>query len=155
VLVAGLSLADFFNEQDDSVALMAVTLGPGLKSITREQLDEDRYADYFLLHGFAAELTEALAAYWHAQIRKEWGIAEKEKDPLRRFRGCRYAFGYPTCPDLSMNRACCDLLNANRIGISVNENFMMIPEVSTCALIAHHPQALYFNITTAEEQERG
>jgi 5-methyltetrahydrofolate--homocysteine methyltransferase len=64
----------------------------------------------------------------------------------QQYRGSRYGFGYPACPDLSMNRICCDLVHADRIGVSVSENDMMIPEVTTSALVAHHPQARYFYI---------
>ncbi|NCC53196.1 MAG: 5-methyltetrahydrofolate--homocysteine methyltransferase, partial [Spartobacteria bacterium] len=144
----GLSIPDFFRPDEDVAAFMTVTLGDGVESESMQRLKKDQYQDYFLLHGFAVEVTDALAEFWHKIIRRELGI---EDPPLsmqdyitQKYRGSRYGFGYPACPDLAMNKTCCDLVHAEEIDVSVSETFMMIPEVTTCALIAHHPQAKYF-----------
>lgn len=145
-----LSIPDYFRRDEDVVALMVVTLRNGLTSKNVELLKKDKYQDYFLLHGFAVELTDALAEYWHAQIRKEMGFSEvalnTEDLVVQKYRGSRYAFGYSACPDLSMNKTSCDLVHSERIGVTVTESFMLNPEVSTSALIAHHPGAKYFNV---------
>jgi 5-methyltetrahydrofolate--homocysteine methyltransferase len=145
-----LSIPDFFRRDRDVVGFMVVTLGPGTERENLKLLDVDLYQDYFLLHGFAVEVTDALAEYWHRVIREELGFTDPPlaiQDYItQKYRGSRYGFGYPACPDLSMNKICCDLVHAEEIGVSVTENFMMSPEVTTCALVAHHPKAKYFNI---------
>ena len=145
-----LSIPDFFRRDEDLVGFMVVTLGKGFEAENIRLLKKDHYQDYFLLHGFAVELTDALAEYWHAQMRKELGF---EDPPLelqdyitQKYRGSRYGFGYPACPDLSMNQVACRLVQADKIGVALTENFMLVPEVSTSALVAHHPQAKYFNV---------
>jgi len=142
------TIPGFFRPDGDIVGFMVVTLGPGLEAENIRLLAKDRYQDYFLLHGFAVEVTDALAEYWHARMREEIGF----KDPpltiqdyiVQKYRGSRYGFGYPACPDLSMNRVCCDLVHAEEIGVGVSDNFMMTPEVTTSALVAHHEKAKYF-----------
>jgi len=143
------SIPDFFQRDEDLVGFMVVTLGPGLESENMKLLEKDQYQDYFLLHGFAVEVTDALAEYWHARIRAELGFPDPPglsvQDYIKQnYRGSRYGFGYPACPDLSGNKVCCDLVHADEIGVQVTENFMMSPEVTTCGLVAHHPQAKYF-----------
>ncbi len=145
-----LSIPDFFRRDEDVAGFMVVTLGPGLASENIRLLAKDRYQDYFLLHGFAVEVTDALAEYWHARMREELGFQDP---PLQlqdyitqKYRGSRYGFGYPSCPDLSMNETCCRLVHAGEIGVSLSDNFMMIPEVTTSALVAHHPAAKYFSV---------
>lgn len=144
------SIPDFFRTDRDVVGFMVVTLGPGLESENVRLLKEAHYQDYFLLHGFAVELTDALAEYWHAEMRKELGLADPPltlQDYItQKYRGSRYGFGYPACPDLSMNKICCEWVHADEIGVRVTDQFMMEPEVTTCALVAHHPQAKYFNV---------
>ena len=129
---------------------MVVTLHKGLESENIRLLQKDRYQDYFLLHGFAVELTDALAEYWHAWMRKEMGFEDPPmtlQDYVRqKYRGSRYGFGYPSCPDLSMNQVVCQLVHTEKIEVTLTENFMLVPEVTTSALVAHHPQAKYFNV---------
>ena len=145
-----LSIPDFFRRDEDLAGFLVVTLGAGLETENVRLLKRDQYQDYFLLHGFAVEVTDALAEYWHARMRAEMGFPDPKLDLqdyiTQKYRGSRYGFGYPACPDLSMNKVCCDLVHASDIGVQVTENFMMQPEVTTCALVAHHPQAKYFYI---------
>ena len=144
-----LSIPDFFRRDEDVVGFMVVTLGKGLASKNIELLKKDRYQDYFLLHGFAVELTDALAEYWHAQMRREMGFVDPDMSAqdyiVQKYRGSRYGFGYPACPDLSMNKVVCELVHTEKINVAVTESFMLDPEISTSALIAHHPRAKYFN----------
>lgn len=146
----GLSIPDFFRRDGDIAGFMVVTLGPGLETENMKLLQRDRYQDYFLLHGLAVEVTDALAEYWHARMRAELGFTEPplaiQDYIVQKYRGSRYGFGYPACPDLSMNKVCCDLVHAEEIGVSLSDNFMMVPEVTTSALVAHHPAAKYFNV---------
>ncbi len=143
-------VAGFFRPDADVVGFMAVTLGGAIEKENPQLLFQAQYQDYFLLHGLAVEVTDALAEYWHAQMRREWGFRDPDLDPqgyiVQNYRGSRYGFGYPACPDLAMNKICCDLVGAAEIGITLSENYMMVPELSTCALVAHHPQAKYFNV---------
>lgn len=143
-------VAGFFRPDDDVVGFLVVTLGPGVEQENPRLLAEAEYQDYFLRHGFAVEVTDALAEYWHAEMRREMGFADPPlaaQDIVRqRYRGGRYGFGYPACPDLAMNKVCCNLVHAEAIGVTVTESFMMSPEVTTAALVAHHPAAKYFNV---------
>jgi 5-methyltetrahydrofolate--homocysteine methyltransferase len=111
----------------------------------------DRYQDYLFLHGLGVEMTEALAELWHSRIREEWGFADEDGDEVtglfrQHFRGGRYSWGYPACPDLEDNETVAKLLEASRIGVEVSEatSYQYHPEQTTSAIIAHHPQAKYF-----------
>lgn len=150
------AIPDFFREDRDVVAMMVVTVGQEMVDDCARLREADAYQDYFLLHGFAVELTDALAEFVHWHIRREMGIGEPPRTPreyaAQKYRGSRYAFGYSACPDLSMNRVCCRLLEAERIGISLTEHYMLVPEYSTSALVAHHPQARYFNVEKSNER---
>jgi 5-methyltetrahydrofolate--homocysteine methyltransferase len=116
--------------------------------------NEDR--DYLEVHGLSVQLTEALAEYWHRRIRAELTLPNGSNlgagDPAdlagilkNDYRGCRYAFGYPACPDLEDRAKVVDLLDAGRIGVTLSEEFQLEPEQSTDAVIVHHPDANYFN----------
>jgi 5-methyltetrahydrofolate--homocysteine methyltransferase len=146
----GLCLADFFRPDQDVCALMAVTLGTKVAIKEHELRAADRYQDYLLFHGLAVMTAEALAETWHRQIRLLWGSDEGELALAeiwkRKLDQSRFGFGYALCPDLAMNKVCCDLLNTDRIGLNVTELFMADPEVSTFALVTHHPQAYYFDL---------
>ena len=94
-------------------------------------------------------MTEALAEYWHRRVREEWGFANEDGPTLsglfhQQYRGGRFSFGYPACPDLEDNLKVAELLGVDRIGVSVSEEFQLHPEQSTSTLIAHHPKAKYF-----------
>jgi len=149
-----LCISDFFRSKEegcDLAGLFVVTLGPKLAEKTQTLYQADSYKDYLLWHGFGVELTDALAEYWHMRMRRELGIAEAEpKDVagyvVQQYRGSRYGFGYPACPDLELQRPTFALLKPERIGVSLTENCEMVPEMTTSALIAHHPQAKYFAV---------
>jgi 5-methyltetrahydrofolate--homocysteine methyltransferase len=94
-------------------------------------------------------MAEALAEFWHRRIREEWGFAAEDGPSLaglfrQQYRGGRYSWGYPACPDLEDNAKVADLLDATRIGVVVSEEFQLHPEQSTSAIVVHHPEAKYF-----------
>ncbi len=148
-------IADFFAAKDsgrmDVLACHVVTVGHRASEITAKLFADNRYTDYLYLHGLSVETAEALAEYWHKRIREELGIADDDSPDIRklfqqRYRGSRYSFGYPACPDLEQQRELFQLLQPDRIGVTLTEEFHIVPEQSTSALIAHHPQAKYFNV---------
>jgi len=149
-----LCIADFFRpvgEEVDHAAFHIVTMGGRISEATKELFDADRYSDYLLLHGLGVELAEALAEHWHHRIREEWGFASEDGPSLlglfrQQYRGGRYSWGYPACPDLEDNEKVAYLLGADRIGITVGEetSYQYQPEQTTSAVICHHPQAKYF-----------
>lgn len=151
----GLCIADFFREAGspgrDVVALQAVTVGQRASDVAREWYRADRYRDYLYLHGLAVELTEAAAEHVHRKIRGELGIANGDAPEAERllgqgYRGSRYSFGYPACPNLGDQRALLKLLGAARIDVTMAEEGQLHPELATCAIVAHHPQARYFSV---------
>ncbi len=110
-----------------------------------------RYRDYLFLHGLAVEMAEALAEFWHHRIRTEWGFVAEDGPSLsglfrQQYRGGRYSWGYPACPDLEDNETVARLLDAGRIGVSVGADtgWQYQPEQTTSAIVCHHPQAKYF-----------
>ncbi|WP_416906359.1 methionine synthase [Micromonospora echinospora] len=154
-----LCLADFFRprgEQLDVVALQLVTVGQPVSEYAAKMFARNEYRDYLEVHGLSVQLTEALAEYWHRRVRSELtlpsGRTVADDDPadlaglLRTdYRGCRYAFGYPACPDLEDRAKIVDLLGADRIGVRLSEEFQLEPEQATDAIVVHHPEANYFN----------
>ena len=150
-----LCIADFFRPIEDPevdyVAFMIVTMGERVSERTAELFAADRYQDYLMLHGIGVEMAEALAELWHRRIREEMGFANQDAPSVaglfrQQYRGGRYSWGYPACPDLEDNEKVAQLLEASRIGILVNEEtgFQYQPEQSTSAIICHHPKAKYF-----------
>jgi 5-methyltetrahydrofolate--homocysteine methyltransferase len=151
-----LCMADFFRPKDsrelDVIAFHLVTMGPRVADVTGELFAKNAYRDYLELHGLSVQLTEALAEYWHARIRDElgYGAQDGNVDGMLRdqaYRGSRYSFGYPACPDLEDRTKVVDLLKPERIGVELSEELQLHPEQSTDALIVHHPEAKYFNAT--------
>ncbi|MBA2456504.1 MAG: methionine synthase [Nocardioidaceae bacterium] len=149
-----LCLADFFRSKDagelDVVAFQLVTMGGRVAEVTAELFERNAYRDYLELHGLSVQLTEALAEYWHARVRAELDFAHEdagEMDSVFRqgYRGSRYSFGYPACPDLEDRAALVTLLRPERIGVTLSEELQLHPEQSTDALVVHHPEAKYFN----------
>ncbi|HEY8790756.1 MAG TPA: methionine synthase [Actinopolymorphaceae bacterium] len=149
-----LCLADFFRPKSsgelDVVAFQLVTMGPAMSVATAALFEQHAYRDYLELHGLSVQLAEALAEYWHSRIRADYGYAAEDPADVADlfdvgYRGCRYSFGYPACPDLDDRRVIVDLLEAERIGVELSEEFQLHPEQSTDALIVHHPEANYFN----------
>ncbi|MGQ0742917.1 MAG: methionine synthase [Acidimicrobiales bacterium] len=133
----------------DVAALSIATMGGRASQAAAELFAADRYVEYVRLHGLGVEMAEALAEYWHRRVREDLGIAGADgsrADILVRqgYQGGRYSWGYPACPDLEDNAKVAELLGAERIGVSVSEDFQYHPEQTTSALICHHPQAKYF-----------
>ena len=115
----------------------------------QELFAADRYQEYLLLHGLSVEMTEALAELWHRRIREEWGFADEDGPSLaglfrQQYRGSRYSWGYPACPDLDDQVKVAELLEIDRIGVAITEEFHLVPEQSTSAIIVPHPEAKYF-----------
>ncbi|HKS89335.1 MAG TPA: methionine synthase [Stellaceae bacterium] len=151
----GLCIADFFRDIDagerDVIGLQVVTMGRRASEAAREWFADNRYQDYLYLHGFSVEMAEALAEYVHKRIRGELGFAAEEArdhDEMlnQGYRGSRYSFGYPACPNLADQTQLLALLRADRIGIALSEEDQLDPEQSTSAIVVHHPQAKYFSV---------
>jgi 5-methyltetrahydrofolate--homocysteine methyltransferase len=149
-----LCLADFFRPREsgetDVVGFQLVTVGAKISEATAELFAKNAYRDYLELHGLSVQLAEALAEYWHSRVRQELGFGDEDPGGLDdilkvRYRGCRYAFGYPACPDLEDRAKIMRLLRPERIGVTLSEEFQLAPEQSTDALITHHPEANYFS----------
>ncbi len=151
-----LCLADFFRDAGeaaadgpDVVALQLVTMGSAVAGATAKLFAADAYRDYLELHGLSVQLTEALAEYWHARIRAELGLGgDGAVDAMIRdqaYRGSRYSFGYPACPDLDDRAKLVTLLRPERIGVELSEELQLHPEQSTDAIVVHHQEAKYFN----------
>lgn len=150
-----LCLADFFHPKGsgtrDVIAMQLVTMGHQASEFSQQLYEKNAYSDYFYFHGLSTELAEAYAEMMHARIRKELNVHQKDAKSLRKlfaqgYQGSRYSFGYPACPDLDDNRLLVECLHGDRIGIEVTEAGQMVPEQSTCAVIAWHPQARYFSV---------
>ena len=153
-----LCLADFFKPQGsgagvqtDVVAFQLATMGNRVSQATAELFAKNAYREYLELHGLSVQLTEALAEYWHARIRRELGLAGSDPDSLDGFfrvdyRGARYSIGYPACPDLADRAKMVRLLEPSRIGVELSEEMQLHPEQSTDAIVVHHPEAKYFSV---------
>ena len=150
-----LCLADFFKAADsgqtDMVAFQLATMGSRISAATAELFAKNAYRDYLELHGLSVQLTEALAEYWHTRLRRELGIGGADPDGLDGFfkvdyRGARYSFGYPACPDLADRAKVVRLLRPDRIGVELSEEMQLHPEQSTDAIVVHHPEAKYFSV---------
>jgi len=150
-----MSIADFFrpvtSAEVDYAAFHIVTMGAAISEAAAELFAADKYEDYLMLHGIGVEMAEALAELWHKRIRTDWGFLDEDGPNLKglfrqQYRGGRYSWGYPACPDLEDNVTVFDLLEGDRIGLEVSEEtgFQYQPEQTTSAIICHHPQAKYF-----------
>jgi 5-methyltetrahydrofolate--homocysteine methyltransferase len=147
-----LCLADYVRPDTDVIGLQIVTMGRRVDEAAAELFAANAYREYMELHGLSVQLTEALAEYWHARVREELGIGTDDAPDVagilkQKYRGERFSFGYPACPDLSQQKPLCELLGADRIGVRLSEEFQLDPEQSTSAIIFHHPEAAYFNAT--------
>ena len=151
----GLCIADFLRDageaERDIIGLQVVTVGQRASDVAREWFAADRYNDYVRLHGLGVELAEALAEYVHKKIRGELGFGhldERDRAALIKqgYRGSRYSFGYPACPNVADQDQLLALLGADRVGIELGEEDQLWPEQSTSAIVLHHPQARYFNV---------
>ncbi|MBV8534052.1 MAG: methionine synthase, partial [Alphaproteobacteria bacterium] len=151
----GLCIADFFRDKTanefDVIGLQVVTMGARASEVAREWFADNQYQDYLYLHGLGVEMAEALAEYTHKRIRADLGFgAEDDRDMDKMlkqgYRGSRYSFGYPACPNLADQSRLLDLLGASRIGIAMSDEDQLHPEQSTSAIVCHHPQAKYFSV---------
>ena len=149
-----LCLSDFFAAKDsgktDVVAFHVVTMGSEISKAANELFAANNYREYLELHGLSVQLTEALAEHWHARVREEFSVRGDDAPDLQGildqgYRGSRYSFGYPACPDIEQQVQLCELLEPGRIGVELSEEFQLHPEQSTSAIIVHHPEAKYFN----------
>jgi len=151
----GLSIADFFPDADAGgrgvIALQVATIGERASEVARQWFAQDRYQDYLYLHGLGVEMAEALAEYVHKRIRAELGYGSEDDRDIEKllkqhYRGSRYSFGYPACPNMADQRQLLALLGADRLGIVMAEEDQLHPEQSTSAIVVVHPQAKYFTV---------
>jgi 5-methyltetrahydrofolate--homocysteine methyltransferase len=155
-----LCLADFFRPRQsgeiDVVGFQLVTVGQPIAEMAAELFAADAYRDYLEIHGLGVQLTEALAEYWHRRVRGEllWStgrsVAEEDPADIEEFfklgyRGARFSLGYGACPNLEDRTKIVELLEPERIGVKLSEEFQLHPEQSTDAIVLHHPEAKYFN----------
>jgi 5-methyltetrahydrofolate--homocysteine methyltransferase len=153
----GECIADFVRdveegpERRDVIGLQVVTVGQKASDVAREWFEDNRYQDYLYLHGLSVEMAEAMAEYVHKRIRAEWGFAAEDDRDMDRmlqqgYRGGRYSFGYPACPRLEDQVPLLRLLGAERIGVTISDEWQLHPEQSTSAIVLHHPKAKYFSV---------
>ncbi len=149
-----LCISDFFASKEsgktDVVAFHVVTMGSTVSDAAAKLFAANNYREYLELHGLSVQLTESLAEHWHARVREELSVKSEDSSDLQGildqgYRGSRYSFGYPACPDLEQQVQLCELLDPSRIGVELSEEFQLHPEQSTSAIIVHHPEAKYFN----------
>ncbi|MFJ9817239.1 methionine synthase [Streptomyces sp. NPDC101151] len=149
-----LCLADFFRPEEsgetDVVGLQVVTVGSRIGEQTAKLFEANSYRDYLELHGLSVQLAEALAEYWHARVRAELGFAGEDPADIEemfalKYRGARFSLGYGACPNLEDRAKIAELLQPERIGVHLSEEFQLHPEQSTDAIVIHHPEAKYFN----------
>jgi Methionine synthase I, cobalamin-binding domain len=150
-----LCIADYFatveSRRIDVVAFHLVTVGKVASEYSRKLYNTHNYKDYLYFHGLSVESAEALAEMWHKKIREELDIAGKDAKDIKRlfsqgYQGSRYSFGYPACPNLEDQAKLFKLIQPERIGVKLSEEFQLDPEQSTNAIIVHHPDARYFII---------
>ncbi|MBO6513192.1 MAG: methionine synthase [Phycisphaerales bacterium] len=153
-----LCISDFYRDLDECKALgrrdvlpmMCVTMGERISEHTRALFEANEYQDYLYWHGLGVEAAEGLAEIWHKRIRQELGFGHEDSSDIpqlfqQKYRGSRYSFGYPACPDMSSHTTMWELLDPTRIGCTLTENYQIDPEQSTCAIVSLHPEARYFN----------
>ncbi|MFN9706929.1 MAG: methionine synthase [Planctomycetota bacterium] len=154
-----LCLSDFFRRKDSGelevVGFSRVTMGQVATHESERLFRENRYDDYLHFHGLSVEGAEALAEYWHKRMRQQIGIAAEDAPAIddlfkQKYQGSRYSFGYPACPNIEDQSRLLPLLEASRIGVALSEEFQLVPEQSTSAIICHHPAAKYFNVSVTQ-----
>ena len=151
----GECIADFFRDIDDAerdvIALQVVTVGQKASDVARLWFEDNRYQDYLYLHGLSVEMAEAMAEYTHKRIRAECGFSGEDDRDIDKmlqqgYRGSRYSFGYPACPRLEDQAPLLTLLGADRIGVSLSDEWQLHPEQSTSAIVVLNPNAKYFSV---------
>jgi 5-methyltetrahydrofolate--homocysteine methyltransferase len=138
-------------EQRDVIGLQVVTVGQKASDMARDWFEANRYQDYLYLHGLSVEMAEAMAEYVHKRIRAELGYAGQDERDMEKmlaqgYHGGRYSFGYPACPRLEDQAPLLKLLDSDRIGVSISDEWQLHPEQSTSAIVLHHPRAKYFSV---------
>lgn len=150
----GLCISDFFlpksSGQFDVLGLTCVTIGAQASHITQQLFEAGEYTKYLYLHGLSVETAEALAEFMHKRVREELGMAADDAPRIndlfhQKYRGSRYSFGYPACPNLEDQTKLFQLLEPDKtIGVHLTSGFLLDPEQSTSAIVVHHPAAKYF-----------
>lgn len=150
-----LCISDFFHPAEsgrrDVLGLSCVTMGQKVSEKAKVLFEKNAYQEYLYVHGMGVECAEALAEFWHKRMRQEMGIGDDDSPVIRdlftqKYRGSRYSFGYPACPDMSDQEKLFRLIEPERIGCRLTENWQIDPEQSTSAIVVHHPRAKYFNV---------
>jgi|CXWL01.1.fsa_nt_gi 5-methyltetrahydrofolate--homocysteine methyltransferase len=160
----GLCLSDFVlppvrdggGRQRDHVAMFLTTAGAGINALAETAKQRGEYVRSFALQALALETAEAAAEWLHARLRTAWGFPDAPDIPRKdlfqaHYRGKRYSFGYPACPDLEQQAKLFRLLRPEEAGVELTEGFMMEPEASVSALVFHHPDAGYFGVGPTDE----
>ena len=151
-----LCLADYFlpleSGKRDVVAFHCVTMGEIATQHCQRLFEADRYDEYLHFYGLSVEGAEALAEYWHKRIRQQLDIAGADAHDIKglfaqKYRGSRFSFGYPACPNLQDQTKLFTFLDGKAIGVDLTEDWQLVPEQSTSAIVCHHPEAKYFNVT--------
>jgi 5-methyltetrahydrofolate--homocysteine methyltransferase len=148
-------ISDFFRPVEsgerDVIGMFVCTMGPEVSRLAKTLFEGNEYTEYLYVHGLGVETAEAMAEMWHQRMRQELGIAGEDASEIRKlfaqhYRGSRYSFGYPACPDMADQERIFRLLKPERIGCELTENWQIDPEQSVSAIVVHHPQARYFNV---------
>jgi 5-methyltetrahydrofolate--homocysteine methyltransferase len=150
-----LCLSDFVASKEsgkiDVVPFQLVTMGDRVSEVTAELYAANNFREYLELHGLSVQLTEALAEYWHHRVRDELGFSNEDPAEVEglfklEYRGARYSFGYPACPELEDRVKLVELLKPEQIGVVLSDELQLHPEQSTDAMVLHHPEAKYFSV---------
>jgi 5-methyltetrahydrofolate--homocysteine methyltransferase len=148
----GLCLADFVaGDPGDHLGLFVVAAGEGIRERAERYKQAGEYLKSHAIQALALETAEAAAEWLHAKLRGQWGFPDPPETTMRdrfraAYRGKRFSFGYPACPDLALQEPLFDLLQPSEIGVTLTEEHMMDPEASVSALVFHHPGARYFSV---------
>ena len=147
-------ISDFFvpkaSEQMDVIGLSLVTIGHKASELTHRLFQSGEYTRYLYLHGLSVETAEALAELLHKKMREELGIGGEDAARIgdlfhQKYRGSRYSFGYPACPNMEDQAKLFALLKPEEtVGVKLTTGYMLDPEQSTSAIVVHHPAAKYF-----------
>jgi 5-methyltetrahydrofolate--homocysteine methyltransferase len=153
-----LCISDFFTDGADGgysvLPAQIVTMGQYASEFAQELFKSNQYSDYLYFHGLSVESAEGLAELVHRRIRAELGFGQLDSLDKRKFfqqgyRGTRYSFGYPACPNLEDQVQLFTMLEPERIGVILSEEYQLVPEQSTSAIVVVHPEAKYFNVERA------
>ena len=157
-----LCIADFFRPVDsgetDYAAFTIVTMGNEVTESANRLRLENKYQEYLVRHGMGVEMAEALAEHWHHRIREEWGFADEDGTLVnmllrQHYRGGRYSWGYPACPELEDHETFFTVVPHDDIAVDLTEGYQLVPEQSTAAIVLHHPQARYFAVYGGGDSE--